>query len=1189
MNKKECQVNTYNQKFTYETLKKHLLYIASIKTKYNDVYKKNNLINPKIILRTKNKNKKNIDVSLKAKCNNNSRLSFLNIEKKIYKRFFNCYCTNEDFYNIKIINEIISNENTHIVAEFKDFLIKDDYSEFVQNYYNKKDIKILLKQILEYYKLSSIVYPNYILLPQNKYIYRNIQKKQKILDDQQDQEEKNNYIGKKLKNWTMRIKPLNKSELVFDSTILDSILNQSNTSQIKKGVFGISKENSINIDDNKFFDIINNINKAEKNYNNKNIEKNKLINNKNNNKKNDKNSSKNKKSNDNNNNKNYQKNKLKQEQNILKNNKQSNKIKQCINYNKDRNNKKLSIQNLTELSDCGKTHIHLSSNLKNTKNMNNKGNIVSSLNSYKDKENKDLKINKTPLQDKNYIITDKIINSNNRHSVDNNEYTYKNKDKYYGRNYRINILGPIGTNELKELHKIFKSDLNININHNNIIINENNNIYFKKSGNHRKGKKNNINKNKNILSELSKKKLNDKSNKFIKKTIISELLSLCSSNKDTLQTTKLTESQRELSHSVKKNERVKKSKNINRKTISKNKKNTSHLLLDNNNIFLNNTSRDYFFNKKNKGISLDIESINNNNNINNGERRKIIKNTTKNNYKKNSYNDLNTNNNKDTFIMNRDEGSSQYSKQYMNSSIKKDSKYNLINFKDKSKYTKRGILNGKKFSNNRLINRKSNYYKNSRNKSNLFNNNNILTYAIFNMKKYLNTNNSMNSNSNTNNNNYRKHSNNNIICPHQTKSSTSTTLKDRLKLNFDCIKQKDNIYKRKESTRKNLITTKNSTHSCIGKNSMNITEKKKKQFYPLSARESNIKNNNFIKKKYYNSNRNFIGVLTKNNKCKNKTFKNSLNETCINNLLFNYTNSNKNKNQYIKIMQPRNNQKLIFSNVINKKYDKKYDTKKMVNCTMSEIRSLRQNKKLTNIHNHAISTNNTELYSFLLNNFNSSLNNLSTRNNNNESISLNELKKMINNDDNNTNNNSNYIYTPNLRKKKGNTIYNSNKNRKNIFASNKSISNQKLNNYLNELHYNVNKKKIKNNKNIKHKQHIKLNTTEFSTGNLNINSNNLTNNYSVNYNNSIITTTNPNKEKNIQFQNNNYNNYNYKKIKKIKNNLKGFKINKIDKLFLKSNKNNDFFPLALTDRSFKINLFSPINNYSLNAPIKNKK
>ena len=196
-----------------------------------------------------------------------------NIEKIIYNQFKNSYTIDESFYNINIINDIITNSNSHIVAEFKDFLIREDYSEFLQMFYPTSEIMYLLKRILEYYKLSSVVYPNYIILSENRYIYKNIQKKQKVIDLQQEQEnninEKNN--GKKEK--------LEGADKVFDSKVIDSILNQSNTSQLKHSVFGITTESNVDGDDNKLNSLVTNINKAEDNLYNVFLEKNKLVNN----------------------------------------------------------------------------------------------------------------------------------------------------------------------------------------------------------------------------------------------------------------------------------------------------------------------------------------------------------------------------------------------------------------------------------------------------------------------------------------------------------------------------------------------------------------------------------------------------------------------------------------------------------------------------------------------------------------------------------------------------------------------------------------------------------------------------------------------------------------------------------------------------------------------------------------------
>ena len=85
-----------------------------------------------------------------------------------------------------MINEIICNDNTHIVAEFKDYLIKGDYSEFIQKYYLIEESIDCLPKIFEYYDSCSVIFPNYVILPESKYIYKNIQRKQRVIDQQQE-------------------------------------------------------------------------------------------------------------------------------------------------------------------------------------------------------------------------------------------------------------------------------------------------------------------------------------------------------------------------------------------------------------------------------------------------------------------------------------------------------------------------------------------------------------------------------------------------------------------------------------------------------------------------------------------------------------------------------------------------------------------------------------------------------------------------------------------------------------------------------------------------------------------------------------------------------------------------------------------------------------------------------------------
>jgi hypothetical protein len=92
-----------------------------------------------------------------------------NLEKK--------YLTSLEYYNVKIINDIIYNENTHIVSVFKDYLIYDDVSEFLKRFYHKYETVQRLPKMFEFYEKYSKVFPNYVSLPESKYMFKNIERK----------------------------------------------------------------------------------------------------------------------------------------------------------------------------------------------------------------------------------------------------------------------------------------------------------------------------------------------------------------------------------------------------------------------------------------------------------------------------------------------------------------------------------------------------------------------------------------------------------------------------------------------------------------------------------------------------------------------------------------------------------------------------------------------------------------------------------------------------------------------------------------------------------------------------------------------------------------------------------------------------------------------------------------------------
>ena len=206
---------------------------------------------------------------IKLLIGNHPLLPMKTIEKIAYCNFMNQHYKTRDFYNIKVIDEIIHNENSHIVAEFKDYLIKGDISEFLQQYYKKKESLNLLPKIYEYYISCSVIFPNYVILPESQYIYKNIQRKQRVIDIQQEQEDKEENI----KNGLIEQE---KEATVFNTQAFDSILNQTDTSGVKQ-YFGISPEVSKGGGDQEMMKLVNIIEKEEKKVNlNTNNKKNKI-------------------------------------------------------------------------------------------------------------------------------------------------------------------------------------------------------------------------------------------------------------------------------------------------------------------------------------------------------------------------------------------------------------------------------------------------------------------------------------------------------------------------------------------------------------------------------------------------------------------------------------------------------------------------------------------------------------------------------------------------------------------------------------------------------------------------------------------------------------------------------------------------------------------------------------------------
>ena len=181
----------------------------------------------------------NSSSSFNYNINYSYKLPFISYIKKIRKTFNKKYSKMPNSYIINIIDNIIYNEKSHIVASFKDRLIIDDTGEFLKRFYKKKESDLRLPKFYEYYDLYSKIFPNYTAFNEGKYLYQNIQRKQRMIDLQ----EKMEMEAKIEKEKSEQSKDnLDERENVFNTDAIDSILNGTNNEGMEI-LFSVDKNN----------------------------------------------------------------------------------------------------------------------------------------------------------------------------------------------------------------------------------------------------------------------------------------------------------------------------------------------------------------------------------------------------------------------------------------------------------------------------------------------------------------------------------------------------------------------------------------------------------------------------------------------------------------------------------------------------------------------------------------------------------------------------------------------------------------------------------------------------------------------------------------------------------------------------------------------------------------------------------
>ena len=86
---------------------------------------------------------------------------------------------------MRVINDIVFNKTNFITAHFKDYLVFDEIAEFMKRVYTKNEVKERVQKLLGFYTSYFKVFPNFIVLNEKEFMYKNIERKQRFIDERQ--------------------------------------------------------------------------------------------------------------------------------------------------------------------------------------------------------------------------------------------------------------------------------------------------------------------------------------------------------------------------------------------------------------------------------------------------------------------------------------------------------------------------------------------------------------------------------------------------------------------------------------------------------------------------------------------------------------------------------------------------------------------------------------------------------------------------------------------------------------------------------------------------------------------------------------------------------------------------------------------------------------------------------------------
>ena len=161
------------------------------------------------------------------KKNKNNYMYLEKLEKRARNKLIKRYDKPIWYHDVKMINDILYNEKTHYVEMFKEYLLYEDYNEFLKQYYSDIFLKNKLEKILIFYEKYSKIFPNYTVIRESKYLYKNIKRKQKMIN-QMNENKENEFLDEE-SNYS---KSYNKT--IFNSRVINSIYTGHNTLNLNK-------------------------------------------------------------------------------------------------------------------------------------------------------------------------------------------------------------------------------------------------------------------------------------------------------------------------------------------------------------------------------------------------------------------------------------------------------------------------------------------------------------------------------------------------------------------------------------------------------------------------------------------------------------------------------------------------------------------------------------------------------------------------------------------------------------------------------------------------------------------------------------------------------------------------------------------------------------------------------------------